>query len=515
MFDMTGMALVGYMLRVARDVVSRNPRFQRALGDVSIVSGNRLSFGNVQIIVRDVSTEPNRLSFDNFLATTTGRAILAQIRDKDGQFIEYMVETDRTQQTPAPGVYYLNVDSVDEGTREVGLTLETYKWYEGRVRNALGTKIGLRDGLDGTTLTVTDPTQSGVALDTQAAIGHIYLLSAVGGLLIKDANGNALTAMTDYWIEGQQTTPLIESTIFGIQNVPLPTNFLTLSIVDQDGYVLRSGKDYTYLGPNLIQLAAWTAAGQTISAQGTIKLDPTVAANLIASENVLPFTLQSGEVLADGQVFVSTQTGTVAVTPNAAGQVVLPTPLPPGGYCNYEARVKVGQSQLTAHKNAVNKDLLPGLRVAIGDKVVVDDQCAIIVSPTITETYRVYGGKPPISFSLECKANDPATADELAKALFVELLHTRKENLEADGLSLTEAGSSLTGGPRDDTGTAGTYSTTLNFSGLADWREFEPLVTRIVNFNVTTDTQTANFGNLALRNRYSCLRATGFVPDYR
>jgi hypothetical protein len=97
----------------------------------------------------------------------------------------------------------------------------------------------------------------------------------------------------------------------------------------------------------------------------------------------------------------------------------------------------------------------------------------------------------------------------------VELLHTRKENLESDGLSLFEAGSSLTGGPRDDSGTAGTYSTTLSFSGLADWRVFEPLVTRITNFDVQVNSTTAGFGPIAVKNRFKCLTATGFIPDYR
>lgn len=513
---MTGMALVSYMLRVVKDVVSRNPRFRRSLGDVSMISGNKISFGDLQVIVRDVTTDAARISFDNFISTTTGRAILTQIRDKDGQFIEWIAETDNTQQTPVAGVYYLNVDSVDEGTRDVGLTMESYKWYEGEIRNAQGTKVVFREGIDGTTVSVTDPTSDNPVL-IQPAFGYLYLLSTVGGLLIKDDEGNTLTPMTDYWIEVQSSQVLLQSTIFGTQTATIPAEYLTAALIDQDGFTLRANQDYIYLTGNTVQFSAWTPSGQTITVQGIIQVDPSNPTNLLAAENILPITLLPGESLAPGQVFVSTQEGShIQLAPNAEGIVVLPAPLPPGGYCNYEVRVLVGQSKLKAKKNAVNKDILPGLRVAIGDQVVQDDQCAIIVSPFITETYRVYGGKPPVSFTLDVKANDPTTADEISKMLMRELLYRRRENLEADGLTLTEAGSSMTQGSRDDSGTAPTYSVAFSYSGLADWRVFEPLVTRITSFTVTAQPYIGTFqGDLVPSDRFHCLSATGFIPDYR
>jgi hypothetical protein len=514
-FDLLGMNLVGYVLRVCRDIVSRNPRFQRALGDVGIVSGNRLLYGDVQIIMGDVNTEAQRISFDNFISTMTGRAILTKVRDKDSQFIEYIVETDATAQTPIPGIYYINIDSVDEGTRRVEMTMETYKWYEGRISNALGTKIGLAPGINGHDLTVTDPTQPGVTIDTQASATGITLLSTVNAINIVGGNSTTLTPNADYWIIGQQTVVIVNPTVFGTQTANIPTDFLTVSLTDQDGFVLRNGKDYTFLTATQVQLSSFTASGQVISAVGMVKLDPTVAANLVGPENTLPFTLSSGETLAPGQVFVRTQGGSLTVTPNAEGQIIISPPLAPGGFADYSIRVLVGRSHVHAYKNAINNMILPGLRMAFGDKVVVGDQAAIIVSPFVTETYRVSGGKPPISFTLECKANDPATADEIAKDLFAQLLVTRKGNLESDGLSLLEAGQSLTGGPRDDSGTAGKYSTTLSFSGLADWRLFQPLVTRVTNFEVQVNTQTAGFGPLSMKGRFSALTATGFIPDYR
>lgn len=513
---MTGMALASYLLRVAKDVVARSPRFRRALGDVSLSSSNQIGFGNVQILVRDVTSDGARQSPDYFICTTTGRAILTQIEDKDGTFIEWLAETDATRATPAAGVYYFNVDSVDEGSSEVGLTMEAYKWYEGRIHNAAGTRIGLAPGINGTSLTVSDPSQPDVGVSVQAATDHLYLLSTVGSLLIKDELGNPLAPMTQFWVEASKTEVLLASTVFGVQTASIPADYITFSLVDQDGFTLRPNQDYTFLSAKQVRLSPWTPSGGTISVQGTIKLDPTVAANLLATENILPLTLQPGETLVPSQVFVSTQEGShIQVTPKDDGTIVLPAPLPPGGWCTYEVRVLVGQSQLTTHKNAVNKDILPGLRIAIGDQVVVGDQCAIIISPSVTETYRVYGGKPAINFSLEVKANDPTTSDELAKALMRELLYNRRDILESDGLSLFEASSSLTSGSRDDSGTALTYSTTLSFSAAADWRVFEPLVTRITSFNVTTTPNNDTFrGRLVAAQRFHSLQTSGFIPNY-
>jgi hypothetical protein len=176
----------------------------------------------------------------------------------------------------------------------------------------------------------------------------------------------------------------------------------------------------------------------------------------------------------------------------------------------------VGQTTIAAKKNAVNKGILPGIHIAIGDHVVEEDQCALIVSPGITETYRVYGDKPPVSFTLDVKANDPTTADGIAKLILQEILYARQERMQSDGLAIFEAGQGLNSGVRDDSGTAPTYTVSLNISASADWRIFEPLVTRITNFDVTTIPQVSNFGRpLSTSPRYSCLQITGFVPDYR
>lgn len=516
MFDLTGVALVSYMQRVIRNTVIRNPRFRRSLGDVSLVSGNRISFGNVQILVGDVSTDGSRQFLDNFISTLTGRAILAQIPNKDGLFIEWVTETDATGQTPAAGVYYLNVDAVNEATGDVDLTMESFAWYQGSIRNAQGSKITFSPAIDVATVQLTDGA-TGDALEAQTGPNCLWLLSPATTVVAK-VSGTPLTPLTDYWVERQSSQVILPSTIFGQQTAQIPTTFSNVSIVDQDGYTLRSGSDYIYMSATEIVMAAWTPSGQTISAVGTVKLDPTIAGNAIHPENTLSFTVPSGDALASGQAAISTQDADgITVVPAPNGTVTLPAPLPPGGWCTYDVRLLLGSSQVSAKKNAVNKGILPGLRIAIGDQVVEDDQCAIIVSPCVTETYRVYGGKPNVSFSLEVKANDPTTVDELGKMLKQELLWKQADNLAADGLTIYDISvSPPAGGQRDQSGTSPTYALAMQVSGAADWRIFEPLVTRVLNFEINvTPGVSAFFGAPRPATRYSFVRASGFIPDYR
>jgi hypothetical protein len=526
---MTGMSLASYMLRIVKDIVIRNPRFQRSVGDVSFTSGTSITFGNLQVLIRDINTDSTRQSFDYFISTMFGRAILTQVGDKDGAFIEYVTESDVTGATPFPGVYYFNVDSVDERTRDVGFTLETYKWYEGSVRDAEGTKIVFRSGIDATTVIVYDADTAfnaggwgeggfgGTATTIQNAASYLYLLENVGSILIKDASGNDLTPNTDYWIEQVQTAPVLTTTVTGTQWATIPPQFTTITLIDEDDYVLRPNQDYIYVDANTVQLSSWIGANTTISVRGVVRLDPTVPANLVNAENFLGITLLPGETLVPDQIFISTQDADhIQILPNADGSIQLPAPLPPGGWCTYEVRVLVGQSQATAKKNSVAKNLIPGLRIAIGDQVVVGDQCAIIVSPELTETYHVFGSKPGVTFTLDVKANDPTTADEISKMILEELLVSRADAIQSDGLTIFEASSSVAGNVRDDSGTAPTYTIPLSFTAAADWRVFKPLVTRITAFNVTTAPYLSPFGGrLRPTPRYLCLQREGFVPNYR
>ena len=511
MYDLTSNHLAGYLLRVARDIVARNPRFRKSLGEVTLTSNTQVSFKDVQVIIKDINATGTRLSPDYFMCTQVGRAILGKVADKDGSFFEWVDEIDPTGVTPAPGVYMFCVTKVDEKTRKVEFAVETYKWFQGFFHSK-GSRVEFAPGIDATTVTFIDPTTS-IVPTVQAALGYVYILSPVTTLRATSGS-TVLTPLTDFWVDVPASSVILAPTVFGTQTANVPSSYTNVALLDQDGFELRNGIDYTYLTDTQVQLSPWTQAGLTITARGTIKGDPSVSGTVLNAENTLDFQVSSDEVLAPNQVIVNTQAQDgVAITVNPNGTVTLATPLPPGGWCSYDVRVLVGRSCAEGVKMGSNLNLVPGLRIAMGDSVIEGDQCAIIVSPVITETYHVYGSKDNVSFSLDIKANDPSTASDLAELIKSNLLIHRRDAIEADGLTILEATRSSTVSQRDQSGTAPAWVATLGFSTMADWRVFKPLVNRIRDFDIVTNPYVSN--RIAAAQRYGVLGVSGFLPDYR
>src|SRR5580658_306500 len=143
MIDLTGANLVSYLLRMIRDIMDRNPRFKQTLGEVTYPANTMIKWKDVSVSITNVTTSGTRLSPSYFMCTQIGRAILAKVGDKDGQFIEWTRETDNTGTTPTAGVYYMQVDFFNDKTRELGLTVHKYRWVEGNLKNATGTIVYL------------------------------------------------------------------------------------------------------------------------------------------------------------------------------------------------------------------------------------------------------------------------------------------------------------------------------------------------------------------------------------
>src|SRR5208282_1379077 len=160
MIDLTGANLVSYLLRIIRDIVERNPRFKQTLGEVTFPANTIMKWKDTWVSITTVTTSGTRLSPDYFMCTQIGRAILAKVGDKDGQFIEWTRETDKTRLTPDSGVYYLNVDFFDDQSRDLGLTVQKYRWVEGKLKQAQGTVVYFRPGIDIATISMSDAATS-------------------------------------------------------------------------------------------------------------------------------------------------------------------------------------------------------------------------------------------------------------------------------------------------------------------------------------------------------------------
>lgn len=575
MLDLTGGNLVAYLLRILRDAVERHPRFKNTLGNVTFPSNTHIRWGDVQIIIQSVTTSGNRLSFDYFMCTQIGRAILAKVTDKSGQFVEWVREIDPTHLTPDPGVYYLNVDFFNDQTRELGLTGQKFKWVEGRITNAVGSVVYFRPSIDVTTLAMYDgPVFSGTTAVqfkgfNQSLGSFAYLLSPVTNLSVLQS-GTPLVPFTDYWYQRPLTTVICQTTLGGSEILSIPNPYISINFTDQNGYVLRPNSDYTFYANGFIKLASYSPPGSTIYANAIVQADPSqvVGTN---SENIFQIGLQPGENLAADQVFIQSTAGNFNNVPvNTDGTITLPTLLQPGECATWEARIETPQVKLRAKKwelnsmtivdpttityakpnatgdlqaitnawvqsadptelkgvvqtsagtaalaNGAEQYFLPGLQCAIGDQVVVGDQVAILVSPTATETYEVYGSKENLTFNLEVKANDLQTASDLSEMLKQQMLIMGRENAEADGLTIFEVTRSFQGQARDLSGTAPAYVYTIGVTASADWKVFVPKITRLVKYEIINNPVESNFqGKIQMVNRVAVFGSTQFVTSY-
>ena len=575
MIDLTGANLVAYLMRVVKDAVIRNPRFRNTIGEVTFASNNQIFWNDTQITIKSVATSGNRLSFDYFLCTQHGRAILAKVADKDGSFVEWVVETDKTRNTPKAGVYYFNVDAVDEQTRNVNLTVQQYRWEQGSITNAEGTRVQLRDGIDGTTVTPYDVSVDPVSgfgfnfgngfgnaftpVQFQAYNHFLFLLTPVKQLGLKQNRLNPvtlapesidLTPNVDFWIERKQSTVICQSTLGGQEVISIPRNVQSYDIVDQDGYTLRKGLDYYQQGPGFIVVSQFTPPAQTLSCVGVFNLDPSITIPASNPENFIPVAVGPNETV--GEVIIQATSGnynTAQVDP-VTGNILLPVLLLPGENLRWEVRILTRNFTVVGKKYELNNfqetvwdpkaggkdantpapgayvpklDLttqqpinpIPGMSLAIGDSVVKGDQCAIIVNPELTETYEVFGSKENLNFVLEVKSNDYQTSSDLSSLIRGELLIKRRENMEADGVTLFEAAVDNQGEQRDPSGTAPRYIFNVTVSASADWKVFIPCITRMASFEINESTYIDGYaGKLSLPPRMQALGAFQFIPAY-
>jgi hypothetical protein len=535
MLDLTGANLISYIIRVAQDIAFRNPRFKSTLGTVTFATNNAVNFGDTQVLVKSVTTSGNRLSPDYFMCTRHGQAILTKVEDKDGQFVEFVSEI-----TPSftldPGVYYFNVDSVDEQTQQVGLTIKKYKWRQGKITNAFGSNIYFSPqvlnnlALAGQTVANLVPSDSSnpgntfvVGTNYNTYGTYMTLLTAIQSIVItNNVTHIALAPNTDYWAVRSQSSVLVQSTKGGQELANLPANIdsnSSIVLTDQTGYQLRPNIDYNFYGTGWIQLSQWTPIGSTITLTANFRVDVSAPFASVNPENVLPVILLPGETLVPDEVFLSMGLGDgrtmVTITPSAAGNIQLPVLLPPGGYAFWEVRIDTGATfSVIAHKEQLNGAIIPGLWIAIGDRVIVNDQVAIMISPTITETYQVYGSKENLSFTLDVKANDLQTASDLSEMLKQELLVWRRTNMSADGVEIFEVSRDYIGEQRDPSATAPRYVYSLKIEASADWKVFVPLVTRFTNYTITNTALSPDYpGKLQMAPIMSAFGTTGFIGD--
>lgn len=499
MLDLTGENLTTYLLRELRDVVNRNPRFRNMGGDVFIQTSNMLAWGDVQVLISGIQASGNRLSPDYFMCTKHGHAILAKVEGKDGVFIDWVQEHERQTDAnfnltyPIPGIYYLNVDAVNEATREVSLTMETYRWSSSSKGPALGSKIALKSGIDAGDVTPLTPD-----VELQQIGSELFLKTFTDVTPLRLQTSVELTPMVDFWYERPVTVTLTEATAGGTEALELPGNDLQgVRFYDNNGYELREGVDFVYASPTSIRLGPYSPPGHKVFLDYVEKADPAVAL-AVHPENRLDLgPITPDQTLAQGQVQLRSSYGDVYSESDLfidpAGGLWLKPLLRRGETVTWDIRIDAGQSEIVAKKLASNFNIIPGLSIGMGDMVNVGDQCAILVSPDMTETYEVYGSKENISFDIYVKANDRLTASDISTLIRSHLLVHGRASMEANGLSVFEVSKAPQQEPKGNGGVSVATTIALSVSAAADWELYVPLTVRIGHFEIEVGQNTSHW----------------------
>ena len=324
----------------------------------------------------------------------------------------------------------------------------------------------------------------------------------------------------DYWYERRISEVLTESTTTGTQSINIPTEgYSKIVICDQNEFELRDGIDFQWTTPSRIRLGEYTPPGYTLTATYTVRVNPNDT-KVIRDENRLPITVGPDELLAEGQVYGTTSNGRSFTEGDliieSDGGVWLKYPLNYGEVMTWEARVNSGQSSIKAKKLAQNPQIIQGLLIGIGDEVEVDDQCVILVSPDITETYEVYGSKENVTFTINIRANDRLTASDIATSIRNQLLVKGRFEMESNGLTIFEISKSSAVEQKGNSGVATTTTYTLSVTAAADWELYLPLTTRIGSIDIDAQGEVAaNWPSRPkILPRLSVLGKTQFIPQY-
>lgn len=515
MLELTDVNLNSLLIRELRPVVAKHPRFRELGGEIGSTFATKMQFNDLEVIVKNHTTDGIRFAPDHYLATKIGRALVAKIEDKDGLFIEDIQEIDKNLDKPVSGMYYFNMDSVDEATREVVLTCEKLKWVTGQVTNATGSYITVSKTYDINTIGI----RNLASTDYYRVGNKIYVNKYAETLDVYDMNSSiSLVAPQDFWFEHKDEVVIVADTVAGYQMYPIPDmSFISFDVVDQDGYVLRRDTDYKISGTDLI-FSSWTPAHQKFSMVGLFRRDPNVV-GFINSENLIDITTNPGEYIETNQFTAVTTTGNLSfsdLTKNSQDAYYLTNLLHPGDNMVWEARINLGQSQIKAKKNALNINLIDGLTVYIGDRTVVNDQVAIVVYPYITELYEIYGSKENISFDIDIRTNDMRTSSEIAGLIKEFILVSGRDFLNSCGLTIYEVSRSVNSDAKDSSGILSYQTVTLSISAAADWEIKKPLVTRLDSIDISAVQFDYGYPakKVSINSVGTVYGATGFLATY-
>lgn len=162
----------------------------------------------------------------------------------------------------------------------------------------------------------------------------------------------------------------------------------------------------------------------------------------------------------------------------------------PGSYVVADYRYSDGTKSLHQFKmNESNISAIPGATIAFGERCVVGDKQAIVITDQRVETSDVYGGKFEINFELIAFTRDSDDREKFSDYIVVKFLELQNQ-LGFEGLELLEiAPSGESEESFNDTSDEYWYDSSISLSLRVDWETYSPLPISLSYVTLSTPEQ--------------------------
>lgn len=181
-----------------------------------------------------------------------------------------------------------------------------------------------------------------------------------------------------------------------------------------------------------------------------------------------------------------------------SGQLTLVTPIPSGTYLSVSYRYPAPSTgPWRIKENFSHTMAIPGVVLAFGRRIEVDDIMAVVVTDRRQPTALEYGGRWDISLDFDIVARSPEARSEITDYTTMYLFGVARNRLSTEGIEISQIGM---GGEAeeayDETGDDYFYNSSFSVQVQTDWSIHVPLAATIRHLVPLTATRVAEVAGM-------------------
>lgn len=301
--------------------------------------------------------------------------------------------------------------------------------------------------------------------------GNTKLANNVGQILVT-ING---TKVYPEFISGKNKLVMMPT-------CPAPTDVIKVgyyykNLTPAGRYYVRIATPELFDISPLYQVTAEEVILRTTGTETTVNLDNS---NLL-SGNELLYTKQSSN---SHKIYLDRNTD--YIINNTTGEITFLSPLIANTtlYANYRwIGDLLGPFSIPKEKYHYVNDALPGVILAFGNEIVVEDQLVLIVFEDREVAAKVYSGHWSMNFDIEVFGRDPIQLPELTDQI-VDHMWSKREKLISEGLTLEELEPT---GEVEEVYVEGTndqyYKNTITMNMMTEWKRINAYKYELLDYN--------------------------------